>query len=224
MSENRKGEAPYSVSYDRTNCEDEPIHLIRHVQAIAGIIVVAECKAKTLEPYLGLHYPASDIPPQARALYRKNRIRVITDVESKPAIVRYADTSTEAEPLDLSLATYRGCSPIHLEYLSNMGVRSSMSLAIIRDNQLWGLFACHHQSPIRIGYKRRNMLSLLEKVFSGQLQLLMINEYRERELAVEILRSELYERMSRTMALLFTVAFLITTSLLTLTLTQTKNG
>jgi light-regulated signal transduction histidine kinase (bacteriophytochrome) len=158
--------------------------------------VVAEAKEQDMEPFLGLNYPASDIPPQARKLYKNNRIRLISDVEASPALVLHQQGDEYRQPLDLSCTVYRGSSPIHLEYLTNMGVRSSMSIAIINDDNLWGLFACHHREARLVGYKQRTMLQLLGKVISGQLQLLAINQYRERELAAEMNRSKLYEKMS----------------------------
>ncbi|WP_375486195.1 SpoIIE family protein phosphatase [uncultured Jatrophihabitans sp.] len=104
--------------------------------------VVAEAKRDDLNSFLGQHYPASDIPPQARALYEKNWIRLISDVNYTPApIVPPTD-----RPQDLTHSTLRSVSPIHVEYLQNMGVRASMSISLLRDGKLWGLIACHHYS------------------------------------------------------------------------------
>jgi light-regulated signal transduction histidine kinase (bacteriophytochrome) len=106
--------------------------------------VVAECKRDDLNSFLGLHYPASDIPAQARALYEKNWLRLISDVDYTPApLVPAVDPATGA-PLDLTHATLRSVSPIHIEYLKNMGVHASMSISLLRHGRLWGLIACHH--------------------------------------------------------------------------------
>lgn len=106
--------------------------------------VVAEAKGPDLNPFLGLHYPASDIPPQARALYEKNWVRLISDVGYTPArIVPGLDEETGL-PLDLTHSILRSVSPIHVEYLGNMGVAASMSISLLRDGRLWGLIACHH--------------------------------------------------------------------------------
>jgi chemotaxis family two-component system sensor kinase Cph1 len=106
--------------------------------------VVAEVKRDDLEPFLGLHFPASDIPAQARALYEQNWIRLISDVDYLPVpLVPVLDPRTE-QPLDLSVSTLRSVSPIHIEYLHNMGVRASMSISLLRHGTLWGLIACHH--------------------------------------------------------------------------------
>lgn len=108
--------------------------------------VVAEARREDLNPFLGLHYPASDIPPQARALYEKNWIRLIADVGYTPSPVVPTDLPTTGQPLDLTFSTLRSVSPIHLEYLANMGVRASMSISLLHEGRLWGLIACHHYS------------------------------------------------------------------------------
>ncbi len=106
--------------------------------------VVAEAKTAELNSFLGLHYPASDIPAQARALYEKNWVRLISDVDYEPAGIEPAAHPATGEPLDLTYSTLRSVSPIHVEYLRNMGVRASMSISLLRDDKLWGLIACHH--------------------------------------------------------------------------------
>jgi chemotaxis family two-component system sensor kinase Cph1 len=108
--------------------------------------VVAEDKRADLESFLGLHYPASDIPAQARALYEKNWIRLISDVNYEPALLERNLAADDFQPLDLTFATLRSVSPIHIEYLRNMGVRASMSISLLRHGALWGLIACHHYS------------------------------------------------------------------------------
>ncbi|OMC38434.1 histidine kinase [Mycobacterium sp. GA-1841] len=106
--------------------------------------VVAESKREDLNPFLGLHYPSTDIPAQARALYEKNWLRLISDVDYTPApLVPTVDPEIGA-PTDLTHATLRSVSPIHVEYLQNMGVRASMSISLLRHGRLWGLIACHH--------------------------------------------------------------------------------
>ncbi|MGY1631679.1 SpoIIE family protein phosphatase [Geodermatophilus sp. SYSU D01186] len=106
--------------------------------------VVAEAAAPGLNSFLGLHYPASDIPAQARALYEKNWIRLISDVDYVPARLRPVALPSTGQPLDLTYSALRSVSPIHVEYLQNMGVRASMSISLLRDDRLWGLIACHH--------------------------------------------------------------------------------
>ncbi|MHC9295111.1 SpoIIE family protein phosphatase [Mycobacterium sp. LTG2003] len=108
--------------------------------------VVAESKRDDLNPFLGLHYPSTDIPAQARALYEKNWLRLISDVNYSPAkLVPVVDPAV-GTPTDLTYATLRSVSPIHIEYLQNMGVHASMSISLLRHGKLWGLIACHHYS------------------------------------------------------------------------------
>ncbi|OBH50782.1 histidine kinase [Mycobacterium mantenii] len=106
--------------------------------------VVAESKRDDLNSFLGLHYPSTDIPAQARALYEKNWIRLISDVDYTPAPLMPGIDPASNTPLDLTYATLRSVSPIHIEYLQNMGVHASMSISLLRQGRLWGLIACHH--------------------------------------------------------------------------------
>jgi light-regulated signal transduction histidine kinase (bacteriophytochrome) len=106
--------------------------------------VVAESKREDLNSFLGLHYPSTDIPAQARALYEKNWIRLISDVDYTPVPLAPSIDPRGDTPLDLTYATLRSVSPIHIEYLQNMGVHASMSISLLRHGRLWGLIACHH--------------------------------------------------------------------------------
>ncbi len=108
--------------------------------------IVAEDRRPDLEPFLGLHYPASDIPAQARALYARNWLRFIGDRTASPAALVPADNPSTGEPLDLSYSVLRSVSPIHLQYLANMGVTASMSVSVLDGDELIGLIACHHYS------------------------------------------------------------------------------
>jgi len=108
--------------------------------------VIAEARAPDITGYLGVRFPASDIPPQARALYLRNRVRVIADVDYVP-VPLLPPTRADGAPLDLSQHALRSVSPIHLAYLRNMDVAASMSVSIIVDGRLWGLIACHHRQP-----------------------------------------------------------------------------
>ena len=108
--------------------------------------VIAEDRREDLEPFLGLHYPASDIPAQARRLYTTSWTRVIADVAYQPSPLVSAAPPGREKPLDLSRAGLRSVSPVHIEYLTNMGVKASMSVSLIQDGRLWGMVACHHYS------------------------------------------------------------------------------
>ncbi|MGY1783559.1 SpoIIE family protein phosphatase [Geodermatophilus sp. SYSU D00698] len=132
--------------------------------------VVAEAKAADLNSFLGLHYPASDIPAQARALYEKNWIRLISDVDYVPSRIQPAAHPATGRPLDLTLSTLRSVSPIHVEYLQNMGVRASMSISLLQDDRLWGLIACHHYSgPHQPPYATRAAAEFLGSTLSLRL-------------------------------------------------------
>jgi len=108
--------------------------------------VVAESRDAQMPAYLGLRYPASDIPVQARRLYLHSRIRVIPDARYGPVPI-LPDRDGRGAPLDLGQLSLRSVSPVHLEYLANMGVAASMSISIVAGGRLWGLIACHHRSP-----------------------------------------------------------------------------
>ncbi|GAA4722758.1 hypothetical protein GCM10023216_10110 [Isoptericola chiayiensis] len=132
--------------------------------------VAAEARREDLNPFLGLHYPASDIPPQARALYEKNWIRLISDVDYRPVPVVPTDDPVGGAPLDLTYGTLRSVSPIHVEYLQNMGVGASMSISLLRDGRLWGLIACHHYSGAHApSYAARAAAEFLGSTLSARL-------------------------------------------------------
>ncbi len=146
--------------------------------------VVAEACKPGIGSFKGLHYPASDIPKQARALYLRNLTRIIHDVNAQPVAI-FPTYDENRQPLDLSLSVLRSVSPIHIEYLKNMGVAASLSISIIVDDKLWGLFACHHYRPLSPTFERRSLSELFSQMFSLRL------ESRERRELVE------YERRAR---------------------------
>ena len=132
--------------------------------------VIAESREPHLAPFLDLHYPAADIPQQARALYVKNWLRLITQVEYDAAPLVPATNPRTGEPLDMSQAILRNVSSIHREYLRNMGIDASMSISIIRGGKLWGLIACHHYSPRILPRHLRAICELFGSMFSLQLE------------------------------------------------------
>jgi two-component system, chemotaxis family, sensor kinase Cph1 len=127
--------------------------------------VYAESKREDMEPFLGLHYPHTDIPAQARELYLRNPIRMIADVGYEPVPLYALEQDSEsAITLDLSLSFLRAVSPIHIQYLKNMGVGASFSISLIHNKKLWGLISCHHDTPKYIPYYAR-LAAHLQAVF-----------------------------------------------------------
>lgn len=131
--------------------------------------VIGEAREEEMESFLHLRYPATDIPEQARALYLKNWVRLLRDAEAEvsplvPVVHPQLNAST---PLDKSVL--RSISPIHLQYLRNMGVRSTLTISLIDNGKLWGLIACHHRTPRFVSYGVRATSSLYGVVMSAQL-------------------------------------------------------
>jgi light-regulated signal transduction histidine kinase (bacteriophytochrome) len=157
--------------------------------------VIAEAARVGLEPYLGLHYPASDIPQQARILYRRNWLRIIPDITATPSQIA-PTLDRNGLPLDLSLSILRSVSPIHIEYLQNMGVAASMSVSILGPDKLWGLFACHHYGSHHVAFARRTAAELFGQMFS----LLVENRERESEVAYEARAQKMHHQLVTMMA------------------------
>ncbi|TQS73168.1 GAF domain-containing protein [Rhodobacteraceae bacterium] len=130
--------------------------------------VIAEALAPSMSGYKGLRFPASDIPAQARALYKRSLLRLIGNVDDPGAAITPA-LNADGKPLDLSLAVTRAVSPVHLQYLRNMGVQASMSVSILNKGELWGLLACHHPEPLLMDYERRTAVELFGQLFAYEL-------------------------------------------------------
>jgi light-regulated signal transduction histidine kinase (bacteriophytochrome) len=131
--------------------------------------VVAESRNDVLPSYLHLRFPAADIPQQARELYRLNRLRIIPDVNYEPAPIEPARNPRTDGPVDLSLAGLRSVSPVHLEYMRNMGTAASMSVSIIVDGRLWGLIACHSRDPWLVPLPARETCEFATQMFAMQI-------------------------------------------------------
>ena len=156
--------------------------------------VVAEARAEDVDGFLGLWFPASDIPAQARALYRQNWLRLIADVGYTPARLVPVLNPETGKPLDLSGSTLRSVSPIHLEYLRNMEVGASMSVSLLREGELWGLVACHHASPAYVPYEVRTACEFLGQAFSVQLGAVAEIEDRGYDLHLASVAARLVDR------------------------------
>ena len=131
--------------------------------------VVAEARRDDLEPLLGNHYPASDIPHIARRLYLRNRVRVLADVAFVPVPIIPPRAPEGGGELDLSLATLRSPSPIHVQYLKNMGVRATLVVSLVVDGQLWGLISCHHDTPRVADFGARAVYQLLAEAMASRI-------------------------------------------------------
>lgn len=132
--------------------------------------VFAESRRDGIGSYLDLHYPASDIPAQARELYRRNWLRLIPDARYRPTPLVPPLSPLTGRPVNLSHCALRSVSPLHLEYLANMNVRASMSLSILHGDRLWGLVACHHDEPRYLAHGVRAACELFAQMFSFQLE------------------------------------------------------
>lgn len=130
--------------------------------------VIAERVHPDMEPYLGLRYPASDIPKQARELYRIQWLRQVVDVDAPSARIHPAKNPQTGQPLDLSQSVLRAASPIHLQYLRNMGVASTITISLIHQDRLWGLLVCHNKTPKYVPYPMRSACELLAATVSPQ--------------------------------------------------------
>ena len=157
--------------------------------------VVAEVKNDDLEPFFGLHYPASDIPKQARELYKINLTRIIADVNSESSGI--ITNETESAPLDLTHSALRAVSPIHIQYLKNMGVYSSFSISLIAHGELWGLIACHNYSPRFINFKARDASKLIGQILSSALEFRQDEENVEKAAKLNAAASELAEHIEK---------------------------
>lgn len=148
--------------------------------------VASEAKRHDLESFLGQYFPATDIPRQARILYMQNPIRVIADARDL-RVNLLPEAEERVSPLDLSFAHLRSVSPIHCEYLRNMGVAASMSISVIVDDRLWGLIACHHYTPKTLTMSERIAAEMFGEFFS--LHLLALKQKRKLDIANEARRS-----------------------------------
>ncbi|HEX8561662.1 MAG TPA: ATP-binding protein [Flavobacterium sp.] len=140
--------------------------------------VFAESRNDEIEPFLGLHYPHTDIPVQARELYMRNLLRLISDVNYVPVPI-YAIGNKDNNSLDLSLSVLRSSSPIHMQYLQNMGVGATLTISLLHQKRLWGLIACHHYSAKNIAPEVRLAAQLQGHFITSQIEVRQKNEEYE---------------------------------------------
>ncbi|WP_018147616.1 HWE histidine kinase domain-containing protein [Henriciella marina] len=157
--------------------------------------VIAEAVSPNVDSFLGLHYPATDIPQQARELYRRNLLRIISNVKETVSPI-IPERGPEGRPLDLSMSGLRAVSPIHIEYLKNMGVDASLSVSILHRDELWGLFACHHYEPRVLPYEIRSAAELFAQLFSFVLGQLIADEASQHHRRVQVLHDRLMAQLA----------------------------
>lgn len=158
--------------------------------------VIAEAANEELEPFLGLHYPATDIPKQAKYLYTLNYLRLIPDATYEPVGLTPQLNPLTNQPLDMSMSVLRSVSPLHTEYLDNMGVAASMSISLLKNKQLWGLIACHHNSPKRVPYEIRTVCEFIGQVVSFELVAKEENQDLDYKMRLKSIQSQFVETIS----------------------------
>jgi two-component system, chemotaxis family, sensor kinase Cph1 len=155
--------------------------------------IIAEARDPRLESLLGHHYPASDIPQRARELYLRNRLRVLVDVHYEPSPLlprRWSEPGNRVagDELDMSMCYLRSMSPLHLQYLKNMGVTATLVVSLVREGRLWGLIACHHYAARNLRFAVQAAAGLLAEVASTRIA--AIENYAHAQVAIQVRRLE----------------------------------
>ena len=185
-------------------------HAARHVRRLTGFdrvlvyqfdrswdgTVIAEDGNGRLPSYLGLRFPASDIPAQARALYHRNRLRLIADAGYAPVPIRPARNPRTGQPIDLSFAALRSVSRVHVHYMRNMGTQASMSVSLLRDGVLWGLISCHNATPATVPVPVRDICDLIGQMLSMRIAAHDASEMVARRDTLRAVHTRLLARMA----------------------------
>lgn len=161
-------------------------------------VVISESPKEGLEKFLGLRYPDTDIPKQARRMYTLNLLRLIRNVNYQPVqLIAQLNPHTN-EPLDMSLSVLRSVSPLHIEYLKNMGVTASMSVSLLKDKKLWGLIACHHYgSEKAVSYEIRTVCEFLGQIMSFELAAKEENEDLDYKMKLKSIQSRFIDSITQ---------------------------
>ena len=176
-----------NLGYSTQNLQELCQHVVESVRRMTGYDrvmvyrfdsqyngeIFAETRRDDLEPFLGLHYPHTDIPAQAREHYLRNLLRIIPDIQYSPVPIY---TNKESGTLDMSVAVLRSTSPIHVEYLVNMGVGATLTISLIYKGALWGLIACHHYSAKNIAPNVRAAAQLQGQFLTSQIDIRQAND------------------------------------------------
>jgi two-component system, chemotaxis family, sensor kinase Cph1 len=158
--------------------------------------IIAEDKVESLSPFLGLNYPSTDIPKQAKKLYLLNWLRLIPDINYQPVPLVPEKNPVTNESLDLSFSVLRSVSPLHIEYLQNMGVAATISISLIKDQKLWGLIVAHNYTPKYINYEVRAACEFIGQVMSLELQSKEGNEDYDYKLHLKSIQTKIFEDIS----------------------------
>ncbi|MBE9216991.1 GAF domain-containing protein [Plectonema cf. radiosum LEGE 06105] len=159
--------------------------------------VLAEDKLESMEPYLGLNFPESDIPKPARKMFLSNLIRLIPDTQSEPIDIYPILNPITERPIDLINSSLRSPYPCHIEYLHNMGVRASLTISLIKEGRLWGLIACHHQTPKFVSYELRKACEFLGRMIFGEISTREETEDYDYRMKLTYIQSALVDYMSQ---------------------------
>ncbi len=159
--------------------------------------VFSEERKSALEAFLGNRYPASDIPQMARRLYERNRVRVLADVSYEPVPLVPRLSPLTGEDLDMSMCFIRSMSPIHIQYLKNMGVCATLVVSLMVGGRLWGLVSCHHYEPRFMPFEMRAICELLAEVVGTRIAALESFAQSQAELSVRRLEQRMIEGISR---------------------------
>lgn len=158
--------------------------------------VYAENKREDLESFLGHRYPHTDIPVQARTLYLKNLLRIIVDVNYKPVALLTVNETARNVDADLSHSVLRSVSPIHIEYLKNMGVAATLTISLVHNGKLWGLIACHHYSVRNLPHYTRLAAQMQGHFLTSQISVLEVKEEYDRTVQTEACLLQLQQLLS----------------------------
>ena len=190
----------FSAASTISTLADSVVQSIRHLTGYDRVMVyrfdpeghgkiIAEARHARLESLLGHHYPASDIPERARQLYVRNRLRLLADVDYAPALLEPRELpGTQAGELDMSMCYLRSMSPLHLQYLKNMGVTATLVISIVRGHRLWGLIAAHHYDRRNLPLSLRAACDMLGEVVATRLA--AIENYSYAQVAIQAHRLE----------------------------------
>jgi light-regulated signal transduction histidine kinase (bacteriophytochrome) len=157
----------------------------------------AEAAAASSSSYLGLHYPATDIPEASRQLYLRHPLRFIPDLQAAPVELVPACNPLTDEPLDLSLSILRSVDPCCVEFHTNMGAAALLAISLVRDRQLWGLISCHHRTPKSLSYEIRTACEFLGQIVSWELAAKVNQEEWDYQTRLKVLQTEFLESIAQ---------------------------